>query len=505
MRLALSLAAATLMTGLWVGFGASAAQAAATLAVGPGKMYAAPCAAFAAASDGDIVQIDAAGNYAGDVCSIARNNLAIRGVGGGRAHIDAAGKNAGGKGTWVITGNNTTVENIEFSGATVVDQNGAGIRQEGTNLTIRNCFFHDNDDGILVSPNTASDVLIERSEFGHNGFGDGFSHNMYIGKVHKFTLQFSYTHHAKIGHNVKTRANENHILYNRIMDEVDGTSSYSVDVSYGGTTFLIGNLIQQGLHTDNPTIVAYGAEGISNAGTDLYVVGNTFANDMKGGTFLQMAAGAARAVVRNNIFAGAATVITQPDADLTTNYTGLDPQLVDRAAFDYHLGAGSPCVNAGSDPGMSVGGVSLAPLFQYVHPLMSEARLVVGVIDIGAYELSTSAATDAADANPSDGRPADGSGDASDGSADGAAGGTGGGGFGGFGSADASGAGGVFGGGEVTGGSGLDTGGGCGCRAAAQGGGPHQPAAGDFFTVILGAAATTLARRRRRPVSDRRN
>ncbi|HXI58385.1 MAG TPA: hypothetical protein VNO55_20100 [Polyangia bacterium] len=497
------------MTGLGVGSGVPAAQAA-SLAVGPGKMYAAPCAAFAAASDGDTVQIDAAGSYAGDVCSIGKNNLTIRGVGGGRAHIDAAGKNAGGKGTWVITGNNTTVENVELSGATVVDQNGAGIRQEGTNLTIRNCFFHDNDDGILVSPNTASDVLIERSEFGHNGFGDGFSHNMYIGKVRKFTLQFSYTHHAKIGHNVKTRANENHILYNRIMDEIDGTSSYSVDVSNGGTTFLIGNLIQQGLHTDNPTIVAYGAEGISNGGSDLYVVGNTFVNDMKGGTFLQMAAGASRAIVRDNIFLGMATVITQPEADLSTDYTGLDPQLVDRTGFDYHLRAGSPCVNAGSDPGMSVGGVSLAPLFQYVHPLMSEARPVVGVIDIGAYELPGGASTDAADASPGDGRPADGDGDGlSDGAADGAAGGSGGGGFGGFGTGDGSGAGGSFGGGEVAGGSGFDAGGGCGCSAAAaRGGGVNQRAAGDVlavvFFVILGTA-TTRTRRRRRPVSDRRS
>ena len=101
---------------------------AATLTVGPGKMYAKPCAAIAAATDGDTIEIDASGGYDGDVCAIAKNRLTLRGV-NGRPKIDAAGKNYGGKGIWVISGSDTTVENIEFSGAVVPDKNGAGIRQ----------------------------------------------------------------------------------------------------------------------------------------------------------------------------------------------------------------------------------------------------------------------------------------------------------------------------------------------------------------------------------------
>src|SRR5689334_2318055 len=189
--------------------------AGATLSVGPGKTFAKPCAAIAAAADGDTIEIDAAGNYDGDVCGIAKNRLTLRGI-GGRAKIDAAQKNFGGKGTWVISGNDTTVENIEFSGATVPDQNGAGIRQEGNNLTVRGCYFHDNDDGILSGGSAQSQILIEYSEFANNGFGDGYSHNMYIGHEGKFTLRYSYSHDSKIGHLVKSRAAENYILYNRI-------------------------------------------------------------------------------------------------------------------------------------------------------------------------------------------------------------------------------------------------------------------------------------------------
>jgi hypothetical protein len=74
---------------------------AATLAVGPGKTYAEPCAAIAAATDGDTIEIDAIGNYDGDVCAIAKNGLTLRGI-GGRARIDAAQKNYGGRAIWVI-------------------------------------------------------------------------------------------------------------------------------------------------------------------------------------------------------------------------------------------------------------------------------------------------------------------------------------------------------------------------------------------------------------------
>jgi len=111
---------------------------AATRTVGPRGAYPKPCAAIGAASDGDVIEIDAAGSYAGDVCPITKNGLTLRGV-NGRPKIDAAGQSSGGKAIWVISGDDTTVENVELSGATVADANGAGIRQEGTNLTVRGC------------------------------------------------------------------------------------------------------------------------------------------------------------------------------------------------------------------------------------------------------------------------------------------------------------------------------------------------------------------------------
>ncbi|MGC4114430.1 MAG: right-handed parallel beta-helix repeat-containing protein [Myxococcales bacterium] len=368
-----------------------------TLQVGPGKQYAKPCAAFAAAQAGDTVEIDAAGNgtYDGDVCGFNKADLVIRGV-NGRAKIDAAGKNAQGKAIWVIQGANNTVENIELSGCTVQDQNGAGIRQEGRNLTVRGCYFHDNENGILTGADAQSEILIETSEFANNGYGDGYSHNMYIGHVGKFTLRSCYSHHAKIGHLVKSRAAQNFILYNKLIDAADGTASYEIDLPNGGTSVILGNVIQQGQGTDNSTIVSYRAEGGSaeNPGDDLYFVNNTVVdNRSPAGMFVRVNA-TTPAVIKNNIFRGAGQVTNQANAVLANNLVNTDPLFVAAATYDYHLLTGSPAINAGADPGTGAG-MSLTPASQYVETAKFEVRPSDGTLDLGAFEFGVGIPPDA--------------------------------------------------------------------------------------------------------------
>jgi|GEM_PF-821807 len=353
--------------------------------VGTGKAYSVPSEAAAVAVDGDTIEIDA-GRYVGDVAVWRQNNLTIRGV-NGQAHLMANGKNAEGKGTWVIKGNNTIVENIEFSGATVSDLNGAGIRQEGTGLTVRNCYFHDNQEGILTGSDSNSDILIEHSEFANNGYGDGQSHNIYVNNVRSFTLRYSYIHHAKIGHNVKTRAEENFILYNRIMDEIDGTSSYAVDLPNGGISYLIGNLIQQGPNADNSTIVSFGAEGLKNKTNEFYAVNNTIVNDRFTGTFVYIDSGASVSKLINNLFVGSGTVLRGPGELITNMESSTDPGFLDITGFNYRLTTTSSAIDAGSLPG-SANGFDLTPTWQYVHPLGREERNIQGTIDVGAYEFT---------------------------------------------------------------------------------------------------------------------
>ena len=159
------------------------------LKVGPTRDIKTIAAAAAKAQDGDTVEIDA-GDYLGDVAIWKQDRLTIRGV-GGKAQLIAAGQSAEKKAIWVVRGGRITVENMVFKGAKVPDKNGAGIRFEKGHLLLKNCGFFDNENGILTAGGDAI-LEIENSEFGHNGFGDGYSHGIYVGGIKLFKLTGSY-------------------------------------------------------------------------------------------------------------------------------------------------------------------------------------------------------------------------------------------------------------------------------------------------------------------------
>ncbi len=361
--------------------------------VGSSQNYQSPNALYNAniLQDGDTVEIDAE-NYTGNNCLAAwqNNNLLIKGV-GGRPHLFADGEYIMGKGIWVLSGNDITVENIEFSGAIVPDHNGAGIRLDGLGMTVRNCYFHDNEEGILTSNPYSGNILIEFSEFDHNGYSDGYSHNLYIGHVGKLTFRFNYSHNAMIGHNLKSRADENIILYNRIMDEETGNSSRLIDLPNGGFSIIMGNLLMQGNNAENNNMLGYGLEGLSNSLSEVYIINNTFVNKRAASClFVDIKAGTTIANVSNNIFAGTGTLQTE---NMTSSETNLVEQTIsnlyftDEPNYDYHLSQNSPAIDFGSvmPPANSY---SLIPDAVYVNPTDSAIRTIDnGIIDAGAYEF----------------------------------------------------------------------------------------------------------------------
>ena len=354
------------------------------LHVGPAQAYKSPSAAAAAAKDGDMIEIEA-GEYAGDVAVWSANRLTLRGV-NGRPHLAANGNSAQQKAIWVIRGNDTTVENIEFSGCRVPDRNGAGIRHEGAGLVVRHCSFHDNEDGILTGANPASDILIEFSEFHHNGAGDGYSHNLYIGQVRSFTLQFCWSHDVKTGHLVKSRAQTNSILYNRLTDEREGSSSYVIDLPNGGRSYIIGNIIHHGPHAENGVAVSYAAEGAMNSVQELHVVNNTYINERAASaSFLRVAGTPSTVRVVNNIVAGTKTVLTGP-GESTNNLVTDMAGFVDAPHSDYRLTRQSPALGTGTDPGKA-GDFLLAPRFFYRHPTGMVPRPAGEKPNIGAYPV----------------------------------------------------------------------------------------------------------------------
>src|SRR5665213_250266 len=186
------------------------------------------------------------------------NNLTIVGV-NGRPILDASGEIIQ---TAILEphGANLVISNLELRHASTQPgqgDNAAGIKIEGGtvnspaggNVTIQYCYIHNNQDGILsedagpggpgapegdgypdgqfLYPHPYITLLYD--DIAYNDNDSGSTHNIYIGfdNNHQlvFTMKYSWSHDAYVGHVLKTRAPYNNIYYNIIGDAL-GNSSY---------------------------------------------------------------------------------------------------------------------------------------------------------------------------------------------------------------------------------------------------------------------------------------
>lgn len=260
---------------------------AAVLRVGPGERFERIADAAKAAQDGDTVEI-MPGEYRGDVTVWRQKELLIRGI-GERPVLIADGRIAEGKAIWVIRNGNIQIENVEFRGARARDGNGAGIRFERGRLDIRGCAFISNQMGILTGQATDAELVIRNSLFAQAPRQERpLPHLLYVGRIARFELSGSRFHQGYRGHLVKTRARHNDIRYNLLYDGPLGEASYELDLPNGGVAFIIGNIIGQSANTQNPIVVAYGAEGNAWPDSALYLSHNTLLSDrLTGAWFLR--------------------------------------------------------------------------------------------------------------------------------------------------------------------------------------------------------------------------
>jgi hypothetical protein len=331
------------------------------LAVGPHRRYKSVAAAAKDARDGDTIEIEA-GEYRADVAVWPAARLLIRAV-NGRASLIADGAAAEGKAIWVLRGGAVRIENIDLSGARVDAFNGAGIRLENGSLNALGCRFLDNEMGILTANRSSMEVELKGCEFsGPREVRGDVPHNLYVGAIGRLKVTACYFHHANVGHLLKSRAQRNFILYNRLSDE-NGQASYELEFSNGGSAQVIGNLIQQSVRTQNPTLISYGAEGPRWADNRLVLAYNTLVNDLPHrGVLLAARLPNAQVQLERNIFVGghieAATNIAMRE-----NARAVAADFADAAAYDYRLRSASPLAKSlPADPSMPT------PLYEYRHP-----------------------------------------------------------------------------------------------------------------------------------------
>ena len=301
-----------------------AVLAAGTLTVGVDKQYQTIAAAIAASQDGDTILVDA-GTYTNDWASIA-TDVTLTAV-GGMVHMVSTGNISNGKAI-LITNGNVTINGFEFSGAMVADANGAGIRYESGALVLNNCYFHDNQNGLLGAADPTGTITIDNSEFAFNGVGGvGQTHNLYVGQIQSVTITDSYFHDANVGHEIKSRALNTSVLNSRIQDQ-GGTASYSIDCPNGGNVLIQGNVIEQGPNSENPTIVAVGEEGGVYANTYVLLRDNTIIDHSNQASDLALwNQTGTTAILYDNSFFGDMQIVSGPNTEIGSVFLTSDPPL----------------------------------------------------------------------------------------------------------------------------------------------------------------------------------
>jgi pectate lyase len=263
---------------LAVGLVFAVSAMAGTLEVGAGKPYKTPSEAVAAAANGDRIVI-APGEYF-DCAVVHQNNLVIEGS-------DPAGtavmtdKTCQGKAILVTTGAGIIVRNLTLTRARVPDGNGAGIRAEGSSLTVEHVHFINNQDGILTGAPEGATLIVRDSEFLRNGGCQGAcAHGIYAGHIALLRVEHTRFFETKEAHNIKSRALRTEVIGCDIADGPQGTSSYQVEIPNGGSVVVRGSTLEKGPKSGNHTAaIMIGSEGVTQPSREITIDNNSFRND----------------------------------------------------------------------------------------------------------------------------------------------------------------------------------------------------------------------------------
>ena len=323
----------------------AASSHAATLRVGPAEAITRISEAARLAQDGDVVEI-LPGDYRGDVAVWTQKRLTIRGA-RTRPVLRADGLSAEDKAIWVIRDGDFLIDNIEFRGARVADGNGAGIRFERGRLTVRNCAFHDNQTGILTANFADAELRIEDSLFAEAPHQEhSLPHLLYVGRIARLEVVGSRFEQGYRGHLLKSRARRNELRYNLLYDGAGGEASYEIDLPNAGQATIVGNVVGQSRGTQNPVIIAYGAEGEPWPDSRLEIAHNTLISEgLRPAWFVRVwrerIPPATPVVTRNNLTVGLGAFTLLIDGDHAGNVALAPDALVGASRLDFGLDADS--------------------------------------------------------------------------------------------------------------------------------------------------------------------
>jgi hypothetical protein len=170
----------------------------------------------------------------------------------GTAIFDAA--TCEGKAALVLRGNASTIDGIVFRNMAVRDGNGAGIRIENGDLTVRNAMFLDSQEGILGREQGGARIMIDHSTFSGLGTCDAAAdcaHSIYLATDGSVSVTNSRFERGQGGHYVKLRTPKLTIVDNSFDDSHGHKTNYMIDLPNGATGLIARNTFVQGRDKEN--------------------------------------------------------------------------------------------------------------------------------------------------------------------------------------------------------------------------------------------------------------
>ena len=361
-----------------------------TWVVGPDGQPNDLAAAVAKAQDGDVIDV-LPGVYKGVHLVLEGRRLTLRGSGEKAPVFDGGGTMVPYPALVLVRGGDVVLENLEFRGARSEQSAGAGVRLEGGRLTLRNCHFRDNEHGVSTNNDAQAELLIEASSFGMAPRVEGgLYHLLNVGRIARLTVTGSRFQQGFEGHLVRSRARETTLRHNMIHDGPGGGASYEIDLPNGGLVTLVGNVIGQGRNSQNPVMVAYGAEGMSWDRNRLVLAHNTFLNyGWIPAWFLRVfderLPADTEVIAVNNLTVGMGLFSLINGGLFEGNGIATFGMLRDAETYGFELPPSSYWRGKGVDP-RSVGGLDMSPQAEFRWPVGTEKLPKLGRWSPGAYQ-----------------------------------------------------------------------------------------------------------------------
>jgi hypothetical protein len=190
----------------------------------------------------------------------------------GSGHVVIERTQAEGKAAIITKGDDIVIEHIECRHIRVRDGNGACVRHEGRNLTLRQVFFHDVQSALLTGSDPGL-VRIVDSRFSEMGWR-GRAHGIIVGGGELRIENSQIVAARSWAHAIHSRARST-LITNSLVASLGSNDSRLIDLPRGGVLEIRDSILQHGPVSANTEAIGFAQSGNLHDRQHIALTGNT--------------------------------------------------------------------------------------------------------------------------------------------------------------------------------------------------------------------------------------